>query len=387
MKLNMGSIQSKNGWLHLAISSKTGKTTFSLKTKSIRTAQKRARILVRRGESEEVWLAYLVRVGKRAQKKLERAKLAKTLSWDNIADVFFAKCGQGVSKTSKASYDRWLVLLRKAAEASSSMPGVAGFDAQDATRAARWLATKYISCRRMVDFYRRCWNAIGLDAKIWRFPKTLRKELLEKSRQGGFYRRLSTDEVRSLVAYLRKNSPFFADMVEIGYYTGLRLSDIAQLDMSEVAYDGESLRIVPNKTKKSKKRALSIPLIYSASAIARRLARNCAGNGTNPDTGGTYLFPESARKRPTKRLTAAFRACGIENKGCSRASFHSLRATFITLMDEAGVPPHITDSVTGHGGGGMHARYTQPGREAVRAAMLEALPPLDRVSDIVSGPR
>ena len=64
MKLNMGSIQSKNGWLHLAISSKTGKTTFSLKTKSI----------------------------------------------------------------------------RKAAEASSSMPGVAGFDAQDATRAARWLA-------------------------------------------------------------------------------------------------------------------------------------------------------------------------------------------------------------------------------------------------------
>jgi len=62
--------------------------------------------------------------------------------------------------------------------------------------------------------------------------------------------------------------------------------------------------------------------------------------------------------------------------GEARASFHSLRATFISMMDEAGIPPHLTDAITGHGGGGMHARYTQPSLDALRAAMTKALPPI-----------
>lgn len=93
-------------------------------------------------------------------------------------------------------------------------------------------------------------------------------------------------------------------------------------------------------------------------------------------TDGDFLFPAAARKRPTKPLTAAFRAVGIVNKGPARASFHSLRATFISLMDEAGIPPHVTDAITGHAGGGMHARYTQPSAETLRRAVLRAIPPL-----------
>ena len=70
----------------------------------------------------------------------------------------------------------------------------------------------------------------------------------------------------------------------------------------------------------------------------------------------------SVRSRPSRALCAAFRAAGVMRIGNGRASFHSLRATFISLMemDEAGVPPHITDAITGHAGGDMHARYTQP---------------------------
>ena len=71
-----------------------------------------------------------------------------------------------------------------------------------------------------------------------------------------------------------------------------------------------------------------------------------------------------------------FRAVGIVNKGPARASFHSLRATFISLMDEAGIPPHVTDAITGHAGGGMHARYTQPSAETLQRAVLRAIPPL-----------
>ena len=45
-------------------------------------------------------------------------------------------------------------------------------------------------------------------------------------------------------------------------------------------------------------------------------------------------------------------------------------------MDEAGIPPHLTDAITGHGGGGMHARYTQPEPAALGAAIRRALPEL-----------
>ena len=45
-------------------------------------------------------------------------------------------------------------------------------------------------------------------------------------------------------------------------------------------------------------------------------------------------------------------------------------------MDEAGIPPHVTDAITGHAGGGMHARYTQPSAETLQRAVLRAIPPL-----------
>ena len=45
-------------------------------------------------------------------------------------------------------------------------------------------------------------------------------------------------------------------------------------------------------------------------------------------------------------------------------------------MDEAGVPPHVTDAITGHAGGGMHARYTQPSDAALAEAVTRAIPPV-----------
>ena len=45
-------------------------------------------------------------------------------------------------------------------------------------------------------------------------------------------------------------------------------------------------------------------------------------------------------------------------------------------MDEAGVQPYLTDAITGHAAGGMHARYTQPSLETLRAAILKAIPPI-----------
>ena len=89
-----------------------------------------------------------------------------------------------------------------------------------------------------------------------------------------------------------------------------------------------------------------------------------------------YLFPSHTRRRPSRAMGRIFRASGVMKQGNGRASFHSLRATFISLMDEAGVPPHVTDAITGHAGGGMHARYTQPSDAALIDAVTRAITPL-----------
>lgn len=131
-----------------------------------------------------------------------------------------------------------------------------------------------------------------------------------------------------------------ADMVAIGYYTGLRLSDVAELEAAEVSPGRDFLRLQPNKVRHSKRRQLLIPLVREARDIVERRMKSPAE--------GRWLFPAAARKRPSRRICAAFHAAGIRKRGTARASFHSLRATFISQMDEAGVSPHVTDAITGH---------------------------------------
>ena len=193
------------------------------------------------------------------------------------------------------------------------------------------------------------------------------------------YRRLTLPEIRKVLSRLKDTKHNdYADMVVIGYYTGLRLSDVAELECGEVSPDGTSLWIMPNKVRNCRAMFLSVPLIHGArECVQRRLRLMSDGGCTDIDQDGhRYLFPKSARCRPSRPISAAFRACGVLKIGNGRASFHSLRATFISLMDEAGVSPHITDAITGHSNGGMHARYTQPTPSALIAAVQGALPVL-----------
>ena len=184
-----------------------------------------------------------------------------------------------------------------------------------------------------------------------------------------FYRRLSIDEVRKVHGFLRERDSNLADMVLIGYSTGLRLSDVAELEVREIDTDGCFLNIVPNKTMIKKPHPLHIPLVNQAQ-------KTVLAHKMSPADEDGHLFPMTARHRPSRKIAAAFRRCGVLSLGRGRASFHSLRATFISMMDEAGIPPHVTDVITGHAGGGMHARYTQPSPDTLLAAVAKAIPPL-----------
>jgi len=405
MKITIGSIQRKGRRLYLVARINGRRRWLTLKTENISVAKQRARLIIPAKDTEWDWLTHLATLGKQAEVELSRMKIATTLTWDNIADTFLAKCAYTVSEQSVDSYTRWLRILRKAA--NDTPPS--NITKEQAEKITTFLSQGYVSCRRMVDFFRRCWKTVGLDETKWIAEPTMRRALIDAGSSHEFYRRLSTDEVKRLYSFTSVRNRELADMVAIGYYTGLRLSDVAELDTSEITADGSALKIVPNKTSRRKKRPLIIPLLDEAAKI---ISRRMPASSHNTDDGGDgcYLFSSAARHRPSRRISAAFRACAIRNVGNSRASFHSLRATFISLMDEAGVPPHLTDAITGHGGGGMHARYTQPSFLAMKDAMSRAIPPLNGPessrplekreenavavptaqqdgSDIVSGPR
>ncbi len=364
MKIQCGSIQRKGRMLYYVVRTEGRIRWFSLKTGDIEVARIRARAFIPQSQSELEWLRHLKNLGRDAEQRLRVLNAAKSVNWDNLGALSLPVVIDARCIKEEPTHTRWLEILHQIAmekcqgSPSELTPSMAAAISDE-------LSARYVSCRRMVSFYRRCWQAVGLDDSIWDLGPQQSRNLAAGSRSREFYRRLSLAEASSIYEYLRENDQDMSAVMAIGFGTGLRLSDVTELEASEIADGGKFLRIVPNKTRLKKPRPLIIPLIREAGeAIKARM------------TEKGYIFPDSVRNRPSRRLANAFRRCGVMQIGAGRASFHSLRATFISMMDEAGIPPHITDAITGHGGGGMHSRYTQPSLSALRDSMMRAIPPL-----------
>lgn len=318
--------------------------------------------------SNEDWLRFFAQIGQEAYRLLNsKSPSSNPVDWSQLKDTFFAEAYPPVSSASHPDYERWLDGLKELAYLHKiQSPNV--FTRIFASKFALDLLSRGTSPARRFRFYRRVWRTFGLNPQVWNA-----QEALVRGNSAEHYRRLTTAEVRRLVSFARKRDENLADMILIGYWTGLRLSDVAELERSEILLSRHALQIVPNKVRERKPRPLIIPLVGDAETIVRKRMSSADHN---------RLFPLSDQKHLSRRIGRIFKAARIKKIGSGRASFHSLRATFISLMDEAGIQPYITDAITGHSGGGMHARYTQPALPILRRAIVKALP---RVSDAVSG--
>ena len=376
MKLGSGSLQRKRRRWYWVVKVNGRQKWLPLKTEDVAIARLRARKfadpLASDEPSEVAWLEQLVRLGDAARTRLARLRTGDDLARRDLWSVFLARTPRPIPSASRENYKHWLDLLAS----DKRMASPAALTADAARQIASDLRARYVSAERMIAFFRRVWRVLGLDAAIWNGAAGASgapaDAAFDHADAHEYYRRLSHDEVKRLLAYLRKraasNDAAYSDMIVIGYYTGLRLSDVAELNRGEVSDDVRFLSLQPNKTRHHRHRLVRIPLVGLARVRVRaRLATT--------DADG-YLFPSRTRRRPSCALVRVFRASGVVKEGNGRASFHSLRATFISLMDEAGVPPHVTDAITGHAGGGMHARYTQPSDAALADAVSRAISPL-----------
>ena len=203
----------------------------------------------------------------------------------------------------------------------------------------------------------------------------------EKARRGDKQERkaFTLEEVRRLLDVLPGEWP---DMVRVCLYTGgQRLGDIARLKWEQIDLGGGLIAITTQKTG----RRMNKPVIAPLKAVLGRL----------PSRGvSEYLFPVAAVKHAAaggmvSKLSNEFRGLLLEHgfiaaddvprKGDRRKlaelSFHSLRATAVTVLRNAGVAADLCRFIVGHDSEEIERVYFRPDGEAVKAAME----PLERI--------
>ncbi len=384
-KLGNGSLQQKNGWWYFVARNVEGK----LKWEALHTNDKseaEIRASVHHGESliqndRVQWLRSLIDRGEWAKAeiaRMESGRSAAAVTWEDIFSTWQTTARKLTNHAYTLSgYESQLqVMIRWAVDLKVASPSE--LTSSQARAYATDRAKTKLSASRETALFSRIWRDLGM-VDIWKGVVTQRVSGKRSER----YRRLSVKEVINLVSALRsghdagrkdgkyvkgtvKPLPDVADLVTVSYHTGLRRGDCARLSKDNI--DGDFLRIIPEKTASRKGRPLLIPLQAESKMLVVRLAKNAGDDG--------LLFPRLADAWLNKCLREAFSRAKIRTNEFGKASFHSLRATFISSMDEAGVPPHVTDAITGHAPAGMHGRYTQPGRDALMAAVTRAIPQL-----------
>ena len=164
------------------------------------------------------------------------------------------------------------------------------------------------------------------------------------------YRAYSDQEVKRI---LKNCTGFHYDAVTIAFHTGLRFKDICHLKIEDVNLETGTIEIIPAKTSRFRK-AVYIHLHKDVIDVLRKAAE---------DNLSDYVFPESVARYSSGTFGVQFKrilkkANVLDNKH-GKASFHSLRSTFITNCEEAGISRTVIQGIVGHGSPHMTERYSE----------------------------
>jgi len=159
-------------------------------------------------------------------------------------------------------------------------------------------------------------------------------------------RAFTDDEVVALLG--GKTSRTLHDSMRLALLTGMRLSEIARLQVRDVTAD--VISVADSKTRAGVRK---VPLHPDLAAL---VARRCA----NKEPDGFLLEelkapkgrPERRGQKVGERFTTYRRDLGLDEREEGRrqanADFHSFRRWHITKLEQAGVAPHLIAALVGH---------------------------------------
>jgi integrase len=229
-------------------------------------------------------------------------------------------------------------------------------------------------------------TTINLDGKILRtaFNKARREGLIttnpaeaidlpekESVERGTF----TPEEVKMLVDAAKGE---WKTLIQVGYYTGARLSDCCKLEWKDVDLTKGTLSYVQRKTGEE----VTIPLHPELLSCLEQLA--------STDNPVVLIMPGMANKGPGGRhgLSESFKAivrkAGVDlqtvqgggDRKISKRTFHALRHSFTSGLANAGVSPELRMKLTGHSSEAVHRGYTHHELEVLKSAVSK-LPSLN----------
>lgn len=174
---------------------------------------------------------------------------------------------------------------------------------------------------------------------------------------------LSLDQIRQLVDSLA-DKPEWRAAVKLGYYTGLRLTDVVHLERSQVLEGW--LDLTPRKTDNAVREGKRVRVKLSADVLEELEALPLTVSHFFPDLAARYDHDRTTVAREFRRLLAAI---GITASGYG---FHSLRHSFITEALDAGAELEAVQAVAGQ----ESVRTTQIYYHGQKNADISALPKL-----------
>jgi len=188
-------------------------------------------------------------------------------------------------------------------------------------------------------------------------------------------RAFTAEELRTIVSLA---DPEWRSMILFGLYTGQRLGDIATLRWGNIDLARNELKLVTRKTGRSMIIPIAAPLRKELEALGPssdpnapvhpRAAATVQRQGKTGNLSNQFadllahagLRPRTHHKGQEKGRSA--------KREVEPLSFHSLRRTATTWLQEAGVPLAVSQALIGHDSAEMHQHYVSVGREALAEA-------------------
>lgn len=191
----------------------------------------------------------------------------------------------------------------------------------------------------------------------------------EKQLRGAF----TMDEVKLILDRFPADWP---DMVRVCLYTGgQRLGDIATLKWEQINLEGGLIAMTTEKTK----RRMNKPIIAPLREVLERMASSRVNEFVFPLAAMKHAQSGGRSEKLSTEFTSLLRRHGIvedvpaktdgDRHALASKSFHSLRATAVTVLRLAGVPADLCRFIVGHDSEEIEREYFRPDSTDVHDAM------------------
>lgn len=272
------------------------------------------------------------------EKSSEFYKVAKGLSTPSNMHFEAWKAQLDVAEKTRDQYIRDVSALIKQ---FSSLEGITKQSVSQWTQKLIAAGSTKISISRILGSCRSYWSYLQAQfvvaVEYQPFANHLQATKTHKTKAKNGWAPFETAEVVELWKAAQEHDQELADLIEVAGYTGGRIEEICSLKIANISK--ESFKIVDAKTSAGIR---EVPMHSKLRATIDRL-KDISKDG--------YLFSGLTENKYGDRSNAIGKRFGRlkKLKGYdNRKVFHSIRKTFVTQLENAGVPEGVVADIVGH---------------------------------------